>query len=393
MSFHSLPVEIIGEILEKCVSDAQTHVENPDLLLRSIPCPSTLVRSHIACTPWRLSHVCSLWRELCISNPSFWTYLGVTMYNDKDRYAASFQRLRTQLERAGAEGSLSIAINIPPWCKPDQEILDFFKSTAQRWRAAYVCEPYGSFLSRLIPTTPAGLANLKTLCMSRRTTGRVVAPNMKTLLVEIASVAGMRTDDLKSVTSLSIFAPSGSFALALTTQFLQTFIPCFSALTHLSLLGHAIQNEMASSHLTFTALRSLTLGGLDGHGAPEFLNNFTLPGLHTLRLGRISEDCLNFHTLLAFIQRSGCQLQHLSTWPSTLQSNVIDECTTLLRSMPELRTLEFDGPGAETFYLESFLPAAFPKGKIRLVPQLQCVTVGLQKFDVDALRQVSGLER
>lgn len=396
MSFHALPVELVEEILQQCVRDAQIEVENYDELLNTLPSPEALVKAHIQCTPWYLSHVCSVWREICISNPSFWTHLGLTMYNDRHRYTTSLQRLRTQMERAGDDEALSVAINIPPSCKPDSyhEILDFLISTSQRWRAAYLfepsatihlAEPHGSFLSDLIPATDPGLPRLELLCITRRTNVRVVTPNVNIMLVEIASFPGMHHEDLKSVTSLYLFATSKLSVLSppLTTQSLYTFVPSCPALVHLSLMGHVRQKGSVVSHLAFPDLRSLTLCKMNGPGAADFLDNFTLPSLHTLRIGKLGNSRLNFTTVRKFILRSRCQIHHLSLdldgTPPSREPYSTYECTALLEEMPELQTLELDGsPDAGEFFWDCFFPAVFPTDTDErlYVPLLRSIKLG-----------------
>jgi hypothetical protein len=212
--------------------------------------------------------------------------------------------------------------------------------------------------------------------------------------------------DPRTITSLSLFPESVHFNSALTA--LDSFLPLFPALIHLSLLGHAISQNPRYMKLTLPTLQSLTIGDIHLDSPVDFLGMFTLPSLHTLRLGKLGDTRLCFITLLAFIHRSGCEVHHLSMelHETNLQLVPItslrdyhnsasrtdrlyssDDCARLLEATPELQTLELLGPEAERFFSQCFLPAAFPTKTVGLVPQLRSMKVGTRHVDLDASRQ------
>ncbi|KAJ7619842.1 hypothetical protein DFH06DRAFT_1341925 [Mycena polygramma] len=276
----TLPPEIVSRIFVACLPDHG----------RVRPFPRS--------APLLLAQICHLWREIALSSCELWCSVDLAISRDCDG-AGYTQLLETWFGRAKGR-PLSLTIRSDHGGDLPTPFIPLIVSAAERLSTLEVQTSYGDF--QLLRQSCAAFPRLRRLAVHQTTTPFIDHP----LSIFKASLSLSDLYLAKSAESFSQHHPlltSIELHYHPTLAMLSELFHDYPRLLQLKIHGspRGTPPPTPSSHITTPRLQCLSL--LE----PDDLDNFTLPGLRRLEVSR--ED--HYSSLLAFLTRSSCALEHL----------------------------------------------------------------------------------
>ncbi|KAJ7267703.1 hypothetical protein B0H12DRAFT_120967 [Mycena haematopus] len=322
-SIHTLPVELLAEIFELTIG-VHTHIEDA----------------------FRISQVCSDWRQVAHSTPRLWARPIWISFRPGDRHHAYTDGLKAWLVRSAP---LTIPVSLVlEHCRKDDRIPDEILKTAPRWHSLTLTHvhPLDDASSSLI----SQLAECKLESLEELSLGSFAENVDLTALPSFTTIPQLRALSIHlSSNALPILVPWAQLIdLTLDTDFVTIALDVLGQCTNLitanvSTAGWSVLPEAGQDIVPLNHLHFLTLDffGLAGHVTP-FLERLSTPVLDNL--------CLDFEmiaignevwtqTSFTTFQLRAPNITHLEFRYSCLTS---DDLRTAIRHAPSLTHLKLN---------------------------------------------------
>ncbi|KAJ7493153.1 hypothetical protein B0H11DRAFT_2005139, partial [Mycena galericulata] len=298
-------------------------------------------------SPTQLTHICRQWRDIALSTPTLWRAISMSLHGN---HTVSSQVLLLETWLARSRSS-PVSIEMMGICDVDESavesLIQGIVSCCNRWEQLGVITP-PKFFSSFKGTMPF----LRDLRIGMAQIGLPAANTWVNTPILVFQDAPL----LRKLTLLTYIPPNLILPWAQLTHFIARgihHIRCWVLLEHMPNLvycrlgllhlnhglppngpvvpsGPSIRGP--DRHLVYLeTFASVTLNPRQSSIA--LLSSFTFPALRKLRVSEdfISPDPIN--TLVAFVSRSGCNLQELCI---TGGNTSVDEYRKVLPSIPSL---------------------------------------------------------
>ena len=319
--------------------------------------------------PWVLGHVCRTWRAVALANPSLWGHLPpICLGNSCDAHRI-FNCLLTLLDRCSG-GPISFFLHYEVADRKEYPIVDLLVAHCPQW--ANVSLEVSGITIRQFFKVEGHLDSLRSLEISLRGRGEPVvnvfesAPWLRTVRVN-----NLVSPDMLRLpwTQLTSYEDRTAFGDGVFKVF-----GLYSNLRHVKFSPNREEQlgpfpQFQWRPLMIPHLTTLSIEFWDGrYKIKTLFDNLTLPALQTLVLKFSKYDNVTDINLVKMINRSLCDLRHLTFHG---RDSPIGE---FLVVMPSLRTLDINDPDAKLIEMLSQFKGG---GEWTVVPCLGSLTIHL----------------
>ena len=318
--------------------------------------------------PWVLGHVCRTWRAVALLNPNLWGHLPPMRLGNPCDASKIFNCLLSLLNRCSG-GPISFFLHYEIADRMEQPIVDLLVAHCRQW-ANVSLEVSGITIRRFFKIE-GHLNSLRSLEFSLRGRGEPVvnifesAPRLRIVRVNNLVCPGMLRLPWTQLTSYEDRTTFGdgvlkAFGLNSNLRHIK-FSPNHDE--QLDSLPQFRWRPLMIPHLT-----TLSIEFWDRrYKIKTLFDNLTLPALQTLVLKFSKYDNVTNIDLVKMINRSHCDLKHLTFHG---RDTPIGQ---FLATMPSLRTLDINDPDPNLIEKLS----QFRNGEWTVVPCLKSLTIHL----------------
>ncbi|KAG6860648.1 hypothetical protein C0995_009069 [Termitomyces sp. Mi166 len=282
--------------------------------------------------PWSIRHVCSLWREIILSQHTIWNNLVFDVCESKLQAKGKSLEVHTEFWRENIDQPghpLSLTIPFQVKFQKTESRIAFIEENVIRANSGRLREFYleSDILSAdFLATPPISFPILHTLRLPLERLNNLPAallssgmPSLRTCLLDgKAIVDGISELHLPwaQLTFLSITG-TGRFMDGVTMRCAREIFQCCSNLDKLALRLKIISEDTPSDPVRHTCLRYLLLvkPSLKGESQDTPLDFLIAPSLLHLDLRTNGQQFIGTAQLASWIRRSGCRLTSLRLWP------------------------------------------------------------------------------
>lgn len=352
-SIQILPLELLADIFILCVDFDLVNDNICNYPIRYVPTKSSL---NLQDSPWNLSHVNSMWRQLALSYCKLWSVLGIVVTDSScvipSRYNGLYSLAALQLARTGDSIPLqlsycnrmkvkgrTISMISEPMNLASDPIIRLIATYTARWSTMYFWSWQGVFQAIETAGNGAEFLSLHSIFHRGQTLNSTpipklffTAPNLRRIGVCPLTVRNHTVpwSQMEHYESIPLGHP------ATEEEYVSILSQMPNLITANIFVGAGLANDdhipLALHHLTGLQIGYIQ-DAMEYEPGRRLLRCLTLPHLTDLSFFNIY---MYGQTVVELIQRSGCKITSLGIHPSNV---AILEVRPVLEALPFLEKL------------------------------------------------------